>query len=94
MQDGAPPPITLVLRTSSKITSQMNASSAITFVIFGPYRSPDINPCNFWLCGDLKHFVSRDIPRTLPDFNDMFLAIQEHIVVNCGTCYLTIPDGS
>ncbi|GBM54197.1 hypothetical protein AVEN_11262-1 [Araneus ventricosus] len=39
-------------------------------------RSPDLNPCDFWLWGHLKHLGSRDNPRTLPDVKD---SISRHV---------------
>ncbi|GBL62643.1 hypothetical protein AVEN_144856-1 [Araneus ventricosus] len=59
-----------VLKTSSKITSQKNVSSAGTFAYCGlPDPQTAIN-ANFRLWGHLKHLVSRDNPRTLPVLQD------------------------
>ncbi|GBL93896.1 hypothetical protein AVEN_153653-1 [Araneus ventricosus] len=41
-----------------------------------PPRSSDRNPCDFRLWGHLKHLVSRDNPRTLPDLKD---SISRHV---------------
>ncbi|GFU36044.1 uncharacterized protein TNCV_4191451 [Trichonephila clavipes] len=60
----------VVLRTFSNITSQKNVRSAANFVICD--RSPDLNPCDFWLWCHLKQLVSCDQRRTLPDLNDSF----------------------
>ncbi|GFU02815.1 uncharacterized protein TNCV_1893421 [Trichonephila clavipes] len=42
-----------------------------------PPRSPDLNPCDFWLRGHLKQLVSCDQPRTLPDLKD---SISRHVL--------------
>ena len=33
----------------------------------GPPRSPDLNPCDYFLWGYLKSKVSRSLPKTLDD---------------------------
>ncbi|GFV27384.1 uncharacterized protein TNCV_3795791 [Trichonephila clavipes] len=40
------------------------------FLDLRPPRSPDLNPCDFWLWSHLRQLVSCDQPRTLPDFKD------------------------
>ncbi|GFW76286.1 uncharacterized protein TNCV_1580651 [Trichonephila clavipes] len=40
-------------------------------------RSPDLNPCDFWLWGRLRQLVSCDQPRTLPHLKD---SISRHVL--------------
>ncbi|GFW36135.1 uncharacterized protein TNCV_4929981 [Trichonephila clavipes] len=70
MQDGAPPHITRcvtdVLKhhfTEERVISRQSRH-------LWPPRSPDLNPCDFWLWGHLKQLVSCDQTKTLPDLKD------------------------
>ncbi|GFT86050.1 uncharacterized protein TNCV_3256771 [Trichonephila clavipes] len=77
MQDGAPPHITRC------VTDVLKHHFTEERVISRPFRhlwsprSPDLNPCDFWLWGHLKQLVSCDQPKTLPDLKD---SISRHVL--------------
>ncbi|GFU63903.1 uncharacterized protein TNCV_4204201 [Trichonephila clavipes] len=70
MQDGAPPHITHCVKDILKhhFIEERVISRQIRHL--WPPRSPDLNPCDFWLWGHLKQLVSCDQPRTLPDLKE------------------------
>ncbi|GFW59013.1 uncharacterized protein TNCV_2831191 [Trichonephila clavipes] len=70
MQDGAPPHITRCVKDVLKhrFIEERVISRQIRHM--WPPRSPDLNPCDFWLWGHLKQLVSCDHPRNLPDLKD------------------------
>ncbi|GFX82136.1 transposable element tc3 transposase [Trichonephila clavipes] len=77
MQDGAPPHITACVKgvlqhhfTEKRVISRQ-------FLHLRPPRSPDLNPCDFWLWDHLRQLVSCDKPRTLPDLKD---SISRHVL--------------
>ncbi|GFT54416.1 transposable element tc3 transposase [Trichonephila clavipes] len=67
MQDGAPPHITRCVKDVLKHHFTEKRVISRQFRHLWPPRSPDLNPCYFWLWGHLKQQVSCDQPRTLPD---------------------------
>ncbi|GFS80879.1 transposable element tc3 transposase [Trichonephila clavipes] len=77
MQDGAPPQITRCVTDVLKhhITEERVISHQFRHML--PPRSPDLNPCDFWLWGHLKQLVSCDQPKNLPDLKD---SISRHTV--------------
>lgn len=76
MQDGAPPHISRCVKDVLKTHFTEERVISRHFPYPWPPRSPDLNPCDFWLWGNLKHLVSRDNPRTLPDLKD---SISQHV---------------
>lgn len=76
MQDGAPPHISRCVTDVLKTHFTEERVISRHFPDPWPPRSPDLNPCDFWLWGSLKHLVSRDNPRTLPDLKD---SISQHV---------------
>ncbi|GFW76227.1 uncharacterized protein TNCV_3800621 [Trichonephila clavipes] len=70
MQDGAPPHITRCVLDVLKHHFTEECVISRQFRHLWPSRSPDHNPCDFWLWGHLKHLVSCDEPKTLPDLQD------------------------
>ncbi|GFX97457.1 uncharacterized protein TNCV_2840171 [Trichonephila clavipes] len=77
MKDGAPPHITRCVKDVLKhhFIEERVISRQIRHL--WPPRSPDLNPCDFWLWGHLKQLVSCDQPRTLPDLKD---SISRHVL--------------
>ncbi|GFW29964.1 uncharacterized protein TNCV_5000041 [Trichonephila clavipes] len=77
MQDGAPPHITRCVKDVLKhhFIEERVISRQIRHL--WPPRSPDLNPCDFWLWGHLKQLVSRAQPRTLPYLKD---SISRHVL--------------
>ncbi|GBN18868.1 hypothetical protein AVEN_237058-1 [Araneus ventricosus] len=73
MQDGAHPLITLCIKDVLKNHFTEEGANSRNLFNLWPARSPDLNPCDFCLWGNLKHLVSRDNPRTLPDLKDSIL---------------------
>ncbi|GFW41070.1 transposable element tc3 transposase [Trichonephila clavipes] len=67
MQDGAPPHITRCVKDVLKHHFAEERVISHQFLHLMPPRSPDLNPCDFWLWGPLRQLVSCDQPRTLPD---------------------------
>ncbi|GFW36722.1 uncharacterized protein TNCV_1220541 [Trichonephila clavipes] len=65
MQDGAPPHITCCVKDVLKHHFTEERVISRQFHHLWPPRSPDLNPCDFWLWGHLKLLVSYDQPRTL-----------------------------
>ncbi|GFX16369.1 uncharacterized protein TNCV_32431 [Trichonephila clavipes] len=70
MQDGAPPHITRCVTDVLKHHFTEERVISRQFRHLWPRRSPDLNPCDFWLWGHLKQLVSCDPPKTLPDLKD------------------------
>ncbi|GFU71866.1 uncharacterized protein TNCV_1628071 [Trichonephila clavipes] len=70
MQDGAPPHITRCVTDVLKHHFPEERVISRQFRHLWPPRSPDLNPCDFWLWGHLKQLVSCDQPKTLPDLKD------------------------
>ncbi|GFV80336.1 uncharacterized protein TNCV_4957391 [Trichonephila clavipes] len=70
MQDGAPPHITRCVTDNLEHHFTKERVISRQFRHLWPPRSPDLNPCNFWLWGHLKQLVSCDQPKTLPDLKD------------------------
>ncbi|GFW82664.1 uncharacterized protein TNCV_3492361 [Trichonephila clavipes] len=85
MQDGAPPHITRCVKDVLKHHFTEERVISRQFRHLWPPRSPDLNPCDFWLWGHLKQLVSCDQPKTLPDFKD---SISRHVLTfpktHCG----------
>ncbi|GFX16657.1 transposable element tc3 transposase [Trichonephila clavipes] len=81
MQDGAPPHITRCVKDVLKHHFTEERVISRQFSHLWPPRSPDLNPCDFWLWGHLKQLVSCDQPKTLPDLKD---SISRHV-------FLTFP---
>ncbi|GFX83757.1 transposable element tc3 transposase [Trichonephila clavipes] len=77
MQDGAPPHITRCVTDVLKHHFTEERVISRQFSHLSPPRSPDLNPCNFWLWGHLKQLVSCDQPKTLPDLKD---SISRHVL--------------
>ncbi|GFX61598.1 transposable element tc3 transposase [Trichonephila clavipes] len=77
MQDGAPPHITRCVTDVLKYHFTKERVISRQFRHLWPPRSLDLNPCNFWLWGHLKHLVSCDQPKTLPDLKD---SISRHVL--------------
>ncbi|GFU83592.1 uncharacterized protein TNCV_3501241 [Trichonephila clavipes] len=76
MQDGAPPHITRCVTDVLKHHFTEERVISRQFRHLWPVRSPDLNPCDFWLWGYLKQLVSCDQPKTLPDLKD---SISRHV---------------
>ncbi|GFX71239.1 uncharacterized protein TNCV_3410091 [Trichonephila clavipes] len=77
MQDGAPPHITRCVKNVFKHHFTKERVTNRQFLHLWPPRSPDLNPCDFWLWGHLRQLVSSDQPRTLPDLKD---SISRHVL--------------
>ncbi|GFW75300.1 transposable element tc3 transposase [Trichonephila clavipes] len=77
MQDGAPPHITRCVKDVLKHHFTEERAMSHQFIHLWPPRSPDLNPCDFWLWGHLRQLVSCDQPRTLPDLTD---SISRHVL--------------
>ncbi|GFX34772.1 uncharacterized protein TNCV_2514871 [Trichonephila clavipes] len=77
MQDGAPPHITCCVTDVLKHHFTEERVISRQFRHMWPPRSPDLNPCDFWLWGHLKQLVSCDQPNTLPDLKD---SISRHVL--------------
>ncbi|GFV88515.1 transposable element tc3 transposase [Trichonephila clavipes] len=77
MQDGAPPHITRCFKDVLKHHFTEESMISRQFLHLRPPRSPDLNPCDFWLWGHLRQLVSCDQPRTLPDLKD---SISRHVL--------------
>ncbi|GFX17597.1 transposable element tc3 transposase [Trichonephila clavipes] len=77
MQDGAPPHITRCVTDVLKHHFTEERVISRQFRHLWPPRSPDLNPCDFWLWGHLKQLVSCDQPKTLPDLKD---SISRHVL--------------
>ncbi|GFW06585.1 uncharacterized protein TNCV_2189181 [Trichonephila clavipes] len=77
MQDGAPPHFTRCVKDVFKHHFKEERVISRQFHHLWPPRSPDLNPCNFWLWGHLKLLVSCDQPRihliSKTVLHDMFL---------------------
>ncbi|GFT92293.1 uncharacterized protein TNCV_1835601 [Trichonephila clavipes] len=76
MQDGAPPHITRCVTDVLKHHFTEERVISRQFRHLWPVRSPDLNPCDFWLWDYLKQLVSCDQPKTLPDLKD---SISRHV---------------
>ncbi|GFW04915.1 uncharacterized protein TNCV_4881501 [Trichonephila clavipes] len=77
MQDGAPPHITRCVKDVRKHHFTEERVISRQFLHLRLSRSPDLNPCDFWLWGHLRQLVSCDQPRTLPDLKD---SISRHVL--------------
>ncbi|GFU11159.1 transposable element tc3 transposase [Trichonephila clavipes] len=77
LQDGAPPHIISCVKDVLKHHFTEGRVISRPFRHLWPPRSPDLNPCDFWLWGDLRQLVSCDQPRTLPDLKD---SISRHVL--------------
>ncbi|GFU35820.1 transposable element tc3 transposase [Trichonephila clavipes] len=77
MQDGAPPHITRCVTDVIKHHFTEERGISRQFRHLWPFRSSDLNPCDFWLWGHLKQLVSCDQPKTLSDLKD---SISQHIL--------------
>ncbi|GFS74582.1 transposable element tc3 transposase [Trichonephila clavipes] len=77
MQDRVPPHITRCVTDVLKHHFTEKCVISRQFRHLWPPRSPDLNPCNFWLWGHLRRLVSCDQPKTLPDLKD---SISRHVL--------------
>ncbi|GFU06773.1 uncharacterized protein TNCV_4353371 [Trichonephila clavipes] len=77
MQDGTSPHITRCVKDVLKHHFTEERVISHQFLHLRPPRSPDLNPCDFWLWGHLRQLVSCDQPRTLPDLKD---SISRHVL--------------
>ncbi|GFV27615.1 transposable element tc3 transposase [Trichonephila clavipes] len=77
MPDGAPPHITRCVTDVLKHHFTEERVISRQFRHLWPPRSPDLNPCDFWLWGHLKQLVCGDQPKTLPDLKD---SISRHVL--------------
>ncbi|GFT13985.1 transposable element tc3 transposase [Trichonephila clavipes] len=77
IQDGAPPHTTRCVKGVLKHHFREERVISRQFLHLRPPRSPDLNPCDFWLWGHLRLLVSCDQPRTLPDLKD---SISRHVL--------------
>lgn len=76
MQDGAPPHIGTCVTQLLKQHFTNERIIGRTFPTSWPPRSPDLNPCDFWLWGYLKSTVYGDNPHNLAELKD---AIHRHV---------------
>ncbi|GFU55435.1 uncharacterized protein TNCV_2550231 [Trichonephila clavipes] len=74
---GAPPHITRCVKDVLKHHFTEERVTSRQFRHLWPPRSPDLNPCDFWLWDYLKQLVSCDQPKTLPDLKD---SISRHVL--------------
>ncbi|GFW87737.1 transposable element tc3 transposase [Trichonephila clavipes] len=77
MQVGAPPHITSCVKDVLKHRFKEERVISRQFLQLCPPRSPDLNPCDFWLWGHLRQLVSCDQPRTLSNLKD---CIYRHVL--------------
>jgi hypothetical protein len=70
MQDGAPPHIGLCVQQFLRQHFTNDRVICYAFPTAWPSRSPDLNPCDFWLWGYLKNLVYRGRLVTLADLKD------------------------
>ncbi|GFW78254.1 uncharacterized protein TNCV_137231 [Trichonephila clavipes] len=70
IQDGAPPHIKRYVTDVPKHHFTEERVISHQFRHLWPPRSPDLNPCDFWLWGHLKQLESCDQSKTLPDLKD------------------------
>ena len=79
MQDGAPPHIGKQMKEF--LTTQFFQARVISrhFDIPWPARSPDLNPCDFWLWGALKYEVYQTKPTTLDELKMRIVEAANHI---------------
>ncbi|GFU72870.1 uncharacterized protein TNCV_4909991 [Trichonephila clavipes] len=70
MQDGAPPHIGLCVQQFLRQHFTNDRVISRAFPTAWPPRSPDLNPCDFWLWGYLKNLVYRGCLITLADLKD------------------------
>ena len=75
-QDGAPPYISHCVKDGLKTRFSEERVISRYFPYSWSLRSPDLNPCDFWLWRHLKYLVSRENPRNLPDLKD---SISQHV---------------
>ncbi|GFV71675.1 uncharacterized protein TNCV_3534651 [Trichonephila clavipes] len=77
MQVGAPPHITRCVKDVLKHHFTEERVISCQFLHLRPPRSPDLNPCDFWLWSHLRQLVSCNQPRTLPDLKH---SISRHVL--------------
>ncbi|GFW10433.1 uncharacterized protein TNCV_5097841 [Trichonephila clavipes] len=77
MQDGAPLHIARCVKDVLKHHFTKERVISHQFLHLRHPRSPDLNPCAFWLWDHLRQLVSCDQPRTLPDRKD---SISRHVL--------------
>ncbi|GFW89841.1 uncharacterized protein TNCV_2424981 [Trichonephila clavipes] len=77
MQDGDPPHITRCVKDVLKHYFTEERVISRQFRHLWSPRSPDLNPCDYWLWGHFKPLVSWDQPRTLPDLK---YSISRHVL--------------
>lgn len=70
MQDGAPPHIGLPVQQFLRQHFTNDRIISRAFPTTWPSRSPDLNPCDFWLWGHLKNLVYRERLVTLADLKE------------------------
>ncbi|GFU26599.1 uncharacterized protein TNCV_1837271 [Trichonephila clavipes] len=70
MQDGAPPHIGLCFQQFLRQHFTNDRVISRAFPTAWPPRSPDLNPCDFWLWGYLRNLVYRGRLITLADLKD------------------------
>ncbi|GBN85469.1 hypothetical protein AVEN_161292-1 [Araneus ventricosus] len=88
MQDGAPPHIATAVKQLLNLYFGNDRIISRHFPTAWPLRSPDLNPCDFWLWGYLK-----DVVYGVPNANlaELKKSITQHIhnittVICYGTC--------
>ncbi|GFU94574.1 uncharacterized protein TNCV_1265451 [Trichonephila clavipes] len=79
MQDGTPAHITCCVKDVLKHHFTEKRVISRQFLHLRSPRSPDLNPCDYWLWGGghLRQLVSCDQPRPLPDLKD---SISRHVL--------------
>ncbi|GBO41116.1 hypothetical protein AVEN_203840-1 [Araneus ventricosus] len=70
MQNGAPPHIGLCVQQFFRQQFTNDRVISHAFPSTWPSRSPDLNPCDFWLWGYLKNLVYRGHLVTLADLKE------------------------
>ncbi|GFW84315.1 uncharacterized protein TNCV_1131841 [Trichonephila clavipes] len=70
MQDGAPPHIGLCVQQFLRQHFTNDRVNSRAFPTAWPPRTPDLNPCDFWMWGYLKNLVYRGRLITLADLKD------------------------
>lgn len=76
MQDGAPPHIARNVKQVLRRHFSDDRIISRHFPTAWPPRSPDLNPCDFWLWGYLKAMVYRDPITSLSDLKE---SIERHV---------------
>ncbi|GFX17299.1 uncharacterized protein TNCV_3553061 [Trichonephila clavipes] len=80
MQNGATPPI--VRQVKALLSANFGDNRVISrhFPDAWPSRSPELNPCDFWLWGFLKDRVYSGGIRTLPDLKASIIRLVAEIL--------------